>query len=96
MLGTLMHKALACAKQNDSRSLLFCFGFNKTHFRALCRDDNSLSVCCVILLALDERLYILRRDQFYLMAHLAQCLSPMMSAAAGLHNDNRRFLSLHK
>jgi hypothetical protein len=57
---------------------------------------DNLGICGVILLAFDERLHILRRYQFDLMAKLDELPSPIMSAAAGLHHNDSRGLTRQK
>lgn len=61
-LGTLLHKLLTCPKRDGARLLFRRFRLYEPHGRPQRCLDDCLSVGGVILLPLDERLDVMRRD----------------------------------
>src|SRR4051794_37419199 len=66
---------------------LLAFGSHKAHGRALSGLTDRLGICGIVLLPLDERLDVRRRDQPDRMPEHAHLACPIMGAAAGLHRD---------
>ena len=60
---------------------------NKSHRRPTDRLADGLGVGCIMLVALDVRLYELRRHQLYRVAHVAEPPCPIVGAATTLHAD---------
>ncbi len=60
---------------------------NEAHGRALCGQGGGGGIIHVILLPLDEGFDIDRRDELAVMAHGDDLATPVMGAAAGLHDD---------
>src|SRR4051795_3616926 len=90
--GPLPHQEIA-GPEHESGSLgLLAFGSHKAHGRALGGLADRLGICGIVLLPLDERLDVRRRDQPDRMPEHANLAGPMMGAAAGLHGDRARGL----
>lgn len=68
--------------------LVFRLHCDKPHGRAQRGFDNSLSIRRIILLTLDERLHIDRRDQAHIVSQLLELATPAMCRGASLHGDN--------
>ncbi len=56
----------------------------------------SFRVGDIVFLALHKRLHVLRRDQFHLVTHPGQLSRPVAGTAAGLHDDDSRWLCREK
>lgn len=89
-LGPLLHELLARAERNGPRLLVGGLRFDETHGRPQRRLDNRLRVGRVILLALQERLDIVRRDQPDLVPEAGHFPRPMVRANAGFHRHETR------
>jgi hypothetical protein len=63
----LPNQEVADPEYHAGRLLLCALHGNKAHRWAGCRFGNRFGVGCVVLLTFDERLYIGRGDQTYLM-----------------------------
>jgi hypothetical protein len=86
-LGPLPHQEIA-GPEHESGSLgLLAFGSHEAHGRALGGLADRLGICGIVLLPLDERLDVRRRDQPDRMPEHADLAGPIMGAAAGLHGD---------
>ena len=81
-------KRVLTRKQHCPPLLLLRLGRHEAHLRALGRDDNRLGIGRVVLLALDERTHVLRRNQLDLVAKPDQFARPVMRAAASLHHHH--------
>src|SRR5262249_50001220 len=66
------------------------------HARPLRRLTNGFGISRVVLLPLDERLDVARRDQPRAMAQLADLTGPVVSAGASFHRDDARRLQRQK
>lgn len=87
-LGSLMNKALSGTKQCCERLLLFGLRRGKPHFWLSRCNDDRLRISGIILLPLDERAHILRRDQKNFMTELHKFTRPIMGATTGLHRNH--------
>lgn len=96
LLGALTNEAVARSEENGSGDLLFALRLDKSHLRALRRDDYRLSVRSIILLPLNERLHVSGRDHLHLMTHAADLTRPIMGASAGFKDNNAFGLLRHK
>ena len=64
-LRTLTHQHVSCAKQHRTRLLRLRLDRHEPHGRSRGRLGNRFGVRCIILLPLDERLHVDRRDKSY-------------------------------
>src|ERR671911_2293934 len=87
-LRSLANQQIAGAEHHGCRLRLFTLHGDKAHGRALGGLADRLGIRHVVLLALDERLYIGRRDQPHLVAELSDGAAPIVRARAGLHGDD--------
>ena len=87
-LGALADEHLPRAKQHGAGLLVFRLHGDKPHGRAQRGLDNGLSIRRIILLALDERLHVDRRDQAHIVSQLLELATPAMCRGASLHGDN--------
>ena len=95
-LGPLTHQQIACPEQHPPTLLLRRLDRHKIHRRARRCLADRLSVRRIVLLTLDVRLDILRRDQPHRMAQIADLPAPVMSAGAGLHRHRAARLRCQK
>jgi hypothetical protein len=77
-LDALTHQEIARPEHDGVRLLLLGLDRNKAHARPLRRFTDGLGIGRVVLLPLDERLDIGRRDQAHLMAHLGDLTRPVV------------------
>jgi hypothetical protein len=59
----------------------------EVHGRSLHGFRDRLSIAVVVLVPLEERLHVLRRDQTHVVAERCQLAADVMGARAGLHAD---------
>ena len=86
-----MNDPFSAPKQLRPRLLGIRLWVNKTDLGSLCGYDDRFRVGSIVLLAFYEWTYILRCDQFYLMAVFSYLAGPIMGAATGLDdNDHGR------
>ena len=69
-LGALPHQEIAGSEHDAVRLLLFALDRNKAHARPLGGFTDRLCIGSIVLLPLDERLDVGRRDQAHMMAQL--------------------------
>ena len=94
--SALLHELFARPERNRSGLLFLGLGFHKPHGRSQRRLDDCFRIGGVILLALDERLDVVRRDQPDLMPVAGHFPRPMMRTGAGLHHHEARRLLRHE
>ena len=87
-LGALADEHLPRAKQHGSDLLAFRLHRNEAHGGAQCRLNDRLGIRHIVLLALDERLDVDRRDQAHIVSQLLKLAAPAMGRGASLHGDN--------
>ena len=90
-LRALPDQKLSDTKDHRSPLGLFALHGHETHRPALRRFANSLGICRIILLPLDEGLDVGGRDEPHLMAQLPDLSAPEVRASAGFHRDNTRW-----
>ena len=86
-LGTLADEEVSGPEDHGGRLLRLALYGHEAHGRPLGGFADRLGIRHVVLLALDERLHVGRRDQPHLVTEIADCSSPVMRARAGLHGD---------
>ena len=86
--GPLARELLAGAEHEGPRLLFPRLRLHEAHGRAQRRLDDAFRVRGIVLLPLDERLDLARRDQFHLMAEPVHCARPVIRSATGLHRDD--------
>ena len=86
-LGPLPHQEIARPEDESGGLGLLAFGSHEAHGRALGGLADRLGICGIVLLPLDERLDVRRRDQPDRMPEHGNLARPIMGAAAGLHRD---------
>src|SRR6266545_2817267 len=84
---TLADKARAHAMQSQQIHLLWRLDRHEVHGRPLHRFRNRLGIAVVVLVTLEERLHVLRRDQTRVVAERCKLPADVMRARAGLHAD---------
>src|SRR5512133_3783832 len=77
-LGALTHQEITRSKNDAIRLLLLTLYRHEAHARPLRRLTDGFGVGRVVLLPLDERLDVGRRDQLYAMAQLADLARPIV------------------
>ena len=87
-LRSLADEQIAGAEHHGGRLLRLALHGHEAHGRPLGGLADRLGIRHVVLLALDERLHVGRRDQPHLVAELADRAAPVMRARAGLHGDD--------
>src|SRR6516225_11361409 len=87
-LRALPHQEIAGSKHDAVRLLLFGLDRNEAHARPLGRFTDGLCIGGIVLLLLDERLDIGRRDQAHMMAQLSDLTRPVLRTGTGLHRDD--------
>ena len=81
------HQQIA-GPEHDGRCLLgLALDGDEAHGRALGRFADRFGICGIVLLPLDERLHVSRRNQPHLVPQLGDLTCPVMSARARLHGD---------
>ena len=86
-LRALAHQQIA-GPEHDGRCLLgLALDGDEPHGRALGRLADCFGIRSIVLLPLDERLHVSRRDQPHLMPQLGDLACPVVSARARLHGD---------
>src|SRR3954449_3733725 len=74
--------------EHDGRGLLgLALDGDEPHGRALGRLADRFGICGIVLLPLDERLHVSRRNQPHLVPQLGDLACPVVSARARLHGD---------
>src|SRR3954463_3792230 len=89
-LGPLPYQEIARPEYESGGLGLLAFGSHKAHGRALGGLADRLGICGIVLLPLDERLDVCRREQPDPMPQPAALAGSIMGAAAGLHRDRAR------
>src|SRR6201981_1963440 len=84
-LGALPHQEITGSKYNAVRLLLFGLDRNEAHARPLGRFTDGLCIGGIVLLPLDERLDVGRRDQAHMMAQLNDLTTPAMRTGTRFH-----------
>src|SRR5262249_9861442 len=87
-LGALPHQEIAGAEHDAVRLLLFGFDRNEAHARPLGRFTDGLCIGRIVLLPLDERLDVGRRDQAHIMTQLSDLTRPVARPGTGFHRDD--------
>src|SRR6516165_2756162 len=87
-LGALPHQEIAGSKHDAVRLLLFGLDRNEAHARPLRRFTDGLGIGGIVLLPLDERLDVNRRDQAHMMAQLSDLTRPVMRTGIGFHRED--------
>src|SRR5215831_13275180 len=87
-LGALPHQEIAGAEHDAVRLLLFGFDRNKAHARPRGRFTDGLCIGRIVLLPLDERLDVARRDQAHIMTQLSDLTRPVVRPGTGFHRDH--------
>ena len=94
--GALFHELFARPESHRS-GLLFCgLWLHEPHGRSQCRLDDGLRIGGVILLPLDERLDVNRRNQPNLVAVARHFPRPVMGTGTSLHRHKARRLLCHE
>ena len=83
----LTHQARAHLVQRQQVHLLRRLDAHEVHGRALHGLGNRFGIPVVVLVPLEERLDVLRRDQAHVMAERLQLPADVVGARAGLHAD---------
>src|SRR5207247_11229023 len=83
----LADEARAHAMQSQQVQLLWRLDRHKVHGGSLHGLRDRLGIAIVVLVPLEERLYVLRRDQTHIVADRCQLATDVMSARACLHAD---------
>ena len=95
-LRALMDKPLTSPEHHRLRLLIGSLRRHKPHLRLARRDHDRLGVGRIILLTLDERPDILRRDQPNLVPECYHLSCPVARASAGLEHHKRGRLCRHE
>src|SRR5262249_19368835 len=95
-LGALTHQQIAGSKHDAVRLLLFGLDRNKAHARPLVCFTDSLGIGGIVLLPLDERLDVGRRDQAHMMAQLSDLTRPVVRTGTGFHRHHAPGLRCQK
>src|SRR5215813_3201169 len=91
-LGALPYQEITGSEHDTVRLLLFALDRNKAHGWPLGRFTDGLCIGGIVLLPLDERLDVGRRDQAHMMAQLTDLTRPVVRAGTGFHRDDTRSL----
>src|SRR5262245_1742953 len=86
-LGALADQQIARAVLHQLALLLGRLDAHKAHGWAPDRLADRLGVSCVVLIALEIGLHVLRRHQTNLVSELGQLASPIVGCGTGLHPD---------
>src|SRR5215210_3810820 len=84
-LGALANQQVPRAEHDGCGLLVRALEGYKAHGGALSGLADRLGIGHVVLLSLDERLHVRRRDQLHRVAELGDLAAPIMSAATRLH-----------
>src|SRR3954452_20432996 len=84
-LGALANQQVPRAKHDGGGLLVRALEGNKAHSGTLGGLADRLRIGHVVLLSLDERLHVRRRDQLHRVAKLGDLAAPVVGAATGLH-----------
>jgi len=95
-LGALTHQEIAGSEHDAVRLLLFGLDRNEAHARPLGGFTDRLCIGGIVLLPLDERLDVGRRDQAHVMAHLSDLTRPVVRTGTGFHRHDALGLSCKK
>src|SRR5215472_17594931 len=95
-LGALTHQQITGSKHDAVRLLLFGLDRNKAHARPLGCFTDRLCIGGIVLLPLDERLDVGRRDQPHTMAQLSNLTRPVVRTGTGFHRDDAPGLRCQK
>src|ERR1700746_1688538 len=87
-LGALTHQEIAGSEHDAVPLLLFGLDRNEAHARPLGRFTDGLCIGGIVLLPLDERLDVGRRDQAHMMAQLSDLTRPVMRTGTRFHRDD--------
>src|SRR5215813_164522 len=87
-LGALTHQEIAGAEHDAVRLLLFGLDRNEAHAWPLRRFTDGLCIGRIVLLPLDERLDVDRRDQAHMMAQLSDLTRPVVRPGTGFHRND--------
>src|SRR6516162_3112934 len=87
-LGALTHQEIAGSEYNAVRLLLFGLDRNEAHAWPLRRFTDGLCIGRIVLLPLDERLDVGRRDQPHMMAQLSDLTRPIVRTGTSFHRDD--------
>src|SRR6516165_1581334 len=89
-LCPLPYQKVPCSEDNGVSLGCLALHRHKAHRRPLRRLADRLGVSGIVLLPLDKRLYVGRRDKTDHMAKLADPARPIVGAAAGFHRHHAR------
>src|SRR5215469_1103687 len=95
-LGALTHQEIAGSEHDAVRLLLFGLDRNKAHARPLGGFTDGLCIGGIVLLPLDERLDVGRRDQAHMMAQLSDLTRPVVRTGTGFHRHDAPGLRCQK
>src|SRR6516162_10936026 len=95
-LGALPHQEVPGSKHDAVRLLLFALDRNETHARPLGCFTDGLCIGGIVLLSLDERLDVGRRDQAHVMTQLSDLTRPVVRTGTGFHRHDALGLSCKK
>src|SRR5215472_8093800 len=87
-LGALPYQEIPSSEHDAVRLLLFGLDRNEAHARPLGRFTDRLCIGGIILLPLDERFDVGRRDQAHMMAQLSDLTRPVVRAGTGFHRHD--------
>lgn len=91
-LRALPHKALVRPERESARLFLTTLHCDKTQREPGCCCCNGRSIGKILLLPLQEELYMDRSDNAHLMAKCSRQSTQVMRRGAGLHVNNERLL----
>src|SRR3954447_8329523 len=89
-LGALANQQVPRAKHDGGGLLVRAFEGHKAHSGPLSGLADRFGIGHVVLLPLDERLHVRRRDQLHRVAKLGDLAPPIMRAATRLHGHRAR------
>src|SRR6201987_4839998 len=87
-LGALTHQEVPGSKHDAVRLLLFGLDRNEAHARPLGCFTDGLRIGGLVLLSLDERLDVGRRDQAHVMTQLSDLTRPVVRTGTGFYRDD--------
>lgn len=94
--SALMNQPLPVAEHRRMGLLLDRFGRHEVHLGLAGCDQDRLGIGSIILLVLQKRAHMLRRDQLYLLPKRFHLSHPIMCATAGFEDDRAGSLPGHK
>src|SRR5215471_10562910 len=95
-LRPLPHQKIPSSEYNGIGLGCFALHQHKAHRRSLRRLTDRLGITSIILLSLNKRLHVSRRDQADRMAKLADLTRPVVSTATGFHRHDARWPTSEK